>query len=128
MYTLSESVMIAFSQRHSDFDMAKGCFKYNLNDTKLFYCYIQNIISKKAFLLRKTLEVVLVEHLVFYEGGTEMKAVSKTFKLQTLKLPQFPLGLPLQLDMLQGQIQGMFYGFGFMGQAAFGDFEGKTGA
>ena len=80
------------------------------------------------FLLRKTLEVVLVEHLVFYEGGTEMKAVSKTFKLQTLKLPQLPLGLPLQLDMLQGQIQGMFYGFGFMGQAAFGDFEGKTGA
>ena len=57
-----------------------------------------------------------------------MKAVSKTFKLQTLKLPQLPLGLSLQLDMLQGQIQGMFYGFGFMGQAAFGDFEGKTGA
>lgn len=55
-----------------------------------------------------------------------MKAVSKTFKLQTLKLPQLPLGLPLQLDMLQGQIQGMFYGFGFMGQAAFGDFEGKA--
>ena len=57
-----------------------------------------------------------------------MKAVSMKFKLQTLKLPQLPLGLPLQLDMLQGQIQGMFYGFGFMGQAAFGDFEGKTGA
>ena len=57
-----------------------------------------------------------------------MKAVSMTFKLQTLKLPQLPLGFPLQLDMLQGQIQGMFYGFGFMGQAAFGDFEGKTGA
>ena len=57
-----------------------------------------------------------------------MKAVSMTFKLQTLKLPQLPLGLPLQLDMLQGQIQGVFYGFGFMGQAAFGDFEGKTGA
>ena len=57
-----------------------------------------------------------------------MKAVSMTFKLQTLKLPQLPLGLPLQLDMLQGQIQGMFNGLGFMGQAAFGDFEGKTGA
>ena len=103
-------------------------FKLYLSDELLIKCYIQIITSNKAFLLRKTLEVVLVEHLVFYEGGTEMKAVSKTFKLQTLKLPQFPLGLPLQLDMLQGQIQGMFYGFGFMGQAAFGDFEGKTGA
>ena len=89
---------------------------------------MQNITSKKAFLLRKTLEVVLVEHLVFYEGGTEMKAVSNTFELQTLQLPQLPLGLPLQLFMLQGQIQGMFNGLGFMGQAAFGDFEGKTGA
>lgn len=57
-----------------------------------------------------------------------MKAVSKTFELQTLKLSQLPFGLPLQLFMLQGQIQGMFNGFGFMGQAAFGDFEGKTGA
>ena len=57
-----------------------------------------------------------------------MKTVSKTFELQTLKLPQFPLGFPLQGFMLQGQIQGMFNGFGFMGQAAFGDFEGKTGA
>ena len=57
-----------------------------------------------------------------------MKAVSKTFKLQTLKLPQLPLGLPLQLDMLQGQIQGMFNGFGFMGQATFEEFEGKTNA
>ena len=57
-----------------------------------------------------------------------MKTVSKTFKLQTLKLPQLPLGLPLQGFMLQGQIQGMFNGFGFMGQAAFEDFEGKTGA
>ena len=57
-----------------------------------------------------------------------MKAVSKTFELQTLRLPQLPLGLLLQGFMLQGQIQGMFYGFGFMGQAAFGDFEGKTGA
>ena len=73
-------------------------------------------------------EVVLVEHLVFYEGGTEMKTVSKTFELQTLKLPQLPLGLPLQGFMLQGQIQGMFNGLGFMCQAAFGDFEGKTGA
>ena len=57
-----------------------------------------------------------------------MKAVSMTFKLQTLKLPQLPLGLPLQLDMLQGQIQGMFNGLGFMYQTAFEDFEGKTGA
>ena len=103
-------------------------FKFNLNDELLIKCYIQIITSNKAFLLRKTLEVVLVEHLVFYEGGTEMKAVSNTFELQTLQLPQLPLGLPLQLDMLQGQIQGMFYGFGYMGQAAFGDFEGKTGA
>lgn len=103
-------------------------FKFNLNDELLIKCYIQIITSNKAFLLRKTLEVVLVEHLVFYEGGTEMKAVSNTFELQTLQLPQLPLGLPLQLFMLQGQIQGMFNGLGFMGQAAFGDFEGKTGA
>ena len=103
-------------------------FKFNLNDELLIKCYIQTITSNKAFLLRKTLEVVLVEHLVFYEGGTEMKAVSNTFELQTLQLPQLPLGLPLQLFMLQGQIQGMFNGLGFMGQAAFGDFEGKTGA
>ena len=87
-----------------------------------------NYHFEKAFLLRKTLEVVLVEHLVFYEGGTEMKAVSNTFELQTLQLPQLPLGLPLQLFMLQGQIQGMFNGFGFMGQATFEDFEGKTSA
>ena len=71
---------------------------------------------------------MLVEHLVFYEGGTEMKAVSKTFELQTLRLPQLPLGFPLQLFMLQGQIQGMFNGLGFIGQSTFGDFEGKTGA
>ena len=103
-------------------------FKFNLNDELLIKCYIQIITSNKAFLLRKTLEVVLVEHLVFYEGGTEMKAVSNTFELQTLQLSQLPLGLPLQLFMLQGQIQGMFNGLGFMGQAAFGDFEGKTGA
>ena len=57
-----------------------------------------------------------------------MKAVSKTFELQTLKLPQLPLGFPLQGFMLQGQIQGMFNGLGFMCQAAFEDFEGKTGA
>lgn len=57
-----------------------------------------------------------------------MKAVSKTFELQTLQLPQLPLGLPLQLFMLQGQIQGMFNGLGFIGQSTFGDFEGKTGA
>ncbi len=103
-------------------------FKLYLSDELLIKCYIQIITSNKAFLLRKTLEVVLVEHLVFYEGGTEMKAVSNTFELQTLQLPQLQLGLPLQLFMLQGQIQGMFNGLGFMGQAAFGDFEGKTGA
>ena len=57
-----------------------------------------------------------------------MKAVSKTFELQTLRLPQLPLWLPMQNFMLQGQIQGMFNGFGFMGQATFEDFEGKTGA
>ena len=103
-------------------------FKLYLSDELLIKCYIQIITSNKAFLLWKTLEVVLVEHLVFYEGGTEMKAVSNTFELQTLQLPQLPLGLPLQLFMLQGLIQGMFNGLGFMGQAAFGDFEGKTGA
>ena len=57
-----------------------------------------------------------------------MKTVSKTFELQTLKLSQLPLRLPLQGFMLQGQIQGMFNGFGFMGQATFEDFEGKTSA
>lgn len=59
-----------------------------------------------------------------------MKTVSKTFELQTLKLPQLPLGLPLQGFMPQGlrQIQGMFNGLGFMSQAAFEDFEGKTSA
>ena len=57
-----------------------------------------------------------------------MKAVSNTFKLQTLQLPQLPLGLPQGLFMLQGQIQEMFNGFGFMGQATFEDFEGKTSA
>ena len=57
-----------------------------------------------------------------------MKTVSKTFELQTLKLPQLPLGLPLQGFMLQGQIQGMFNGFGFMCQSTFEDFEGKTSA
>ena len=57
-----------------------------------------------------------------------MKAVSKTFGLHTLRLPRFPLGLPLQGFMLQGQIQWMFNGFGFIGQATFEDFEGKTSA
>ena len=57
-----------------------------------------------------------------------MKTVSKTFELQTLKLPRLPLGLPLQGFMLLGQIQGMFNGLGFICQAAFEDFEGKTGA
>ena len=57
-----------------------------------------------------------------------MKAVSKTFELQTLRLHQLTLGLTLKGFMLQGQIQGMFNGFGFMGQATFEDFEGKTNA
>lgn len=59
-----------------------------------------------------------------------MKAVSNTFKLQTLTQTQFPLGFPVQFFMPQGQVQvqGMFDGLGFIGQAAFGDFEGKTGA
>ena len=59
-----------------------------------------------------------------------MKAVSKTFELQTLRLPQLPLGLPLQGFMPQGlgKIQGMFNGFAFMGQATFEDFEGKLSA
>ncbi|MDY5839069.1 MAG: hypothetical protein SPK17_10250 [Treponema sp.] len=57
-----------------------------------------------------------------------MKAVSKTFEKQKIRQPQLPLGLPLQGFMLQGQIQGMFNGFGFMGQATFEDFEGKTNA
>ena len=57
-----------------------------------------------------------------------MKAVSKTFELQKLRLSQFLLGHPLQGFMLQGQIQWMFNGFGFIGQATFEDFEGKTSA
>ena len=58
-----------------------------------------------------------------------MKAVSRTFRLQRLfSLPQLPLGLLLQGFMPQGQIQGMFNGLGFICQAAFGDFEGKTSA
>jgi hypothetical protein len=58
-----------------------------------------------------------------------MKAVSRTFRLQRLfSLPQLPLGLLLQGFMPQGQIQGMFNGLGFMCQATFGDFEGKTSA
>ena len=58
-----------------------------------------------------------------------MKAVSNTFRLQTLfRLPQLPLGLPQQLFMPQGQIQRLFNGLGFMYQTAFDDFEGKTGA
>ncbi len=59
-----------------------------------------------------------------------MKTVSKTFKLQTVKQSQCLLGYQLQLYMQQnfGQIQGMFNGLGFMCQAAFEDFEGKTGA
>lgn len=58
-----------------------------------------------------------------------MKAVSRTFRLQRLfSLPQLPLGLLLQGFMPQGQIQGMFNGIGFICQATFGDFEGKTSA
>jgi hypothetical protein len=58
-----------------------------------------------------------------------MKAVSRTFRLQRLfSLPQLPLGLLLQGFMPQGQIQGMFNGLGFICQATFGDFEGKTSA
>ena len=58
-----------------------------------------------------------------------MKAVSRTFRLQRLfSLPQLPLGLLLQGFMPQGQIQGMFNGLGFMCQATFEDFEGKTSA
>ena len=57
-----------------------------------------------------------------------MKAVSNICRLQTLRLSQLPLGFPLQGFMLQGQIQGMFNGFGFMCQATFEDFEGKTNA
>jgi hypothetical protein len=58
-----------------------------------------------------------------------MKAVSRTFRLQKLfSLPQLPLGLLLQGFMPQGQIQGMFNGLGFICQATFGDFEGKTSA
>ena len=58
-----------------------------------------------------------------------MKAVSRTFRLQKLfSLPQLPLGLLMQGFMPQGQIQGMFNGLGFICQATFGDFEGKTSA
>ncbi|MBR6153527.1 MAG: hypothetical protein IKQ43_03725 [Treponema sp.] len=59
-----------------------------------------------------------------------MKAVSKTFKLQTVKQSQCLLGYQLKLYMQQDfrQIQGMFNELGFMCQAAFEDFEGKTGA
>ena len=57
-----------------------------------------------------------------------MKAVSRTFRLQKLfSLPQLPLGLLLGF-MPQEQIQGMFNGLGFICQATFGDFEGKTSA
>ena len=57
-----------------------------------------------------------------------MKAVSNIFRLQLLRLPQLPLGFPQQGFMLFGQIQEMLNGFGFMGQATFRDFEGKTRA
>ncbi|MCR5047293.1 MAG: hypothetical protein K6A42_12015 [Treponema sp.] len=57
-----------------------------------------------------------------------MKAVSKTYGLQTLKPSQFPIGFPLQSFMPLGQIQGLFNGLGFMRQAAFEDFEWKASA
>ena len=57
-----------------------------------------------------------------------MKAVSKTYGLQTLKPSQFPIGFPLQGFMPLGQIQGLFNGLGFMRQAVFEDFEGKASA
>ena len=58
-----------------------------------------------------------------------MKAVSNIFRLQTLRLSQLSL-CRFQLFMQQGLslLQGMFNGFGFMGQATFEDFEGKTSA
>ena len=58
-----------------------------------------------------------------------MKAVSNIFRLQTLRLSQLSL-YRFQLFMQQGLslLQGMFNGFGFMGQATFEDFEGKTSA
>ena len=87
-----------------------------------------NTTSTKAFLLRKTLEVGLVEQPEFYKGGTEMKAVSNIFKLQLLRLPQLPLGFPQQDFMLFGQIQEMLNEFGFLCQATFRDFEGKASA
>lgn len=53
-----------------------------------------------------------------------MKAVSNTFRLQTLfRLPQLPLGLPQQLFMPQGQIQRLFNELGFMCLATFGEIE-----
>lgn len=53
-----------------------------------------------------------------------MKAVSNTFRLQTLfRLTQLPLGLPQQLFMPQGQIQRLFNGLGFMCLATFGEIE-----
>lgn len=59
-----------------------------------------------------------------------MKTVSKTFELQALKLSQLPLELDLQFYFQQSfkQIQGMFSGVGFICQATFEDFEGKTSA
>lgn len=46
-----------------------------------------------------------------------MKAVSNTFRLQTL------FRLPQQLFMPQGQIQRLFNGLGFMCLATFGEIE-----
>jgi hypothetical protein len=58
-----------------------------------------------------------------------MKAVSNIFRLQTLRLSQLSL-CRFQLFMQQGLslLQGMFNGFGFIGQTTFGNFVGKTNA
>lgn len=59
-----------------------------------------------------------------------MKAVSMTFELQTIKQPQSLLDYQQQFFMQQDYIQkqGMFNSVGFMSQATFGDFEGKSNA
>lgn len=57
-----------------------------------------------------------------------MKAVSRTFRLQTsFRLPQLPLGF-MQGFLPQEQIQRLFNGLGFNGQPAFDEFLGKYSA
>ena len=58
-----------------------------------------------------------------------MNAVSGILNLKETfyKLPQILLGL-LQDFTAKGQVQEMFYEFGFKGQTTFGEFEGKTSA